>query len=730
MVGTRRAKGCAMNPRHVALLGSCLLPLLVAAPACSDSASPTGPSAGDPVSPASNGDGAAPGASDGAAPTAPPALDEWVMGKPFAVSPPVHAKVSHPVKPTVLWKSTKAPRPTNAWWENLVLAEGTLPVNVLPYAIRATTEGLEVSAPKRVASANAVISAIVKDMALGATEALPPRTIGNDGPVSVDVTWQGATNKLSASLVRGMAFVTADYEKLTPRLTTQHAIVNVDGKTSGTVTGDTFEIALNDGSTWLLHASAALTFTIAGQSLVATRPFDGAVRVARLDGPASKPILMAHRDAIPRGADLDVRVRGDRATVVYRWKTTGSGTALTFALPHHVPVLSPAPIAGVARETIKGPMRLVEGNTWTVALELPKVTWSAPRNVAPSRLAAVEEALRVDVADVAARPVRDDPYGFGKDMSRLGRLALVADELKRPELAKTVRGAMKTSLDRTLRGQNANTLLYDDVWGGIVSKNGIADFGADYGQGLYNDHHFHYGYPLYAAAAIAKEEPEWAALRSAELMDLARDIANPSKDDPYFTAFRVFDWYDGHSWAAGLTPFGDSRNQESTSEAVHAWYALALLGVATKNPDLTNVGRVLLAHEIRSTQTYWHITSASTVYPPEYAEKKIVGILWGFKVDHSTFFGANPAFIHGIQMLPFTPMTEELLSPAWVREAYPVLARTMAPDTSDAWKGFVYAEHAILEKDRAWDELAAIPRQNLDDGESRTNALYWVATRP
>lgn len=38
---------------------------------------------------------------------------------------------------------------------------------------------------------------------------------------------------------------------------------------------------------------------------------------------------------------------------------------------------------------------------------------------------------------------------------------------------------------------------------------------------------------------------------------LLRDVVNPSKDDSYFTDFRHFDWFLGHSYSHGLSPFVD-----------------------------------------------------------------------------------------------------------------------------------------------------------------------------
>jgi len=44
-------------------------------------------------------------------------------------------------------------------------------------------------------------------------------------------------------------------------------------------------------------------------------------------------------------------------------------------------------------------------------------------------------------------------------------------------------------------------------------------------------------------------------------------------------------------------------------------------------------------------------------------------------------------------MLPFTPISEQLLSAAWVTEEYPVLAPAAAT-AAPGWQGFIYMDHA------------------------------------
>lgn len=59
---------------------------------------------------------------------------------------------------------------------------------------------------------------------------------------------------------------------------------------------------------------------------------------------------------------------------------------------------------------------------------------------------------------------------------------------------------------------------------------------------------------------VGKEDPEWLQANQDPILDLARDVANPSADDPYFTVTRHKDWFCGHSWASGLFEFAGKEN--------------------------------------------------------------------------------------------------------------------------------------------------------------------------
>ncbi len=662
---------------------------------------------------------------DGAVPAS-----DWSLGSPFATDQPAFTSATHPLQPTALFGAMKAPFPTNSVWTDFTMATGVQRVSVLPYEVKALATGLQVSRPTATGTDKYVLSVFNEDVSFESVEALTGHTLTAMDSLSTTIEWTSAAGGLRVPIVRGMPYVSATYATLTPKISTVHAIVQVNGQAPGQVTGDRFVLALNNGQTWILYATSSLTVTASGSTITASAPFSGTLRLAEAPNAGAIPILDAHRGAVPVGAELTAEITGELASVHFGWKKEGTGPLLMAALPHHKDQLSEGTIlpiggdGGSSIPTLRGAMSLVEGDRWTLHQPLPAIAWSAPRPVPADKLAIVKQAI---TADATTLPAATDPYFYGKQIARLGRLALMADELGDTATAQSIRASMKTSIDPWLLGTNGDALKYDSTWGGLCSTAGLSGASADFGNGWYNDHHFHYGYFLYAAAALGKGDPTWLATRKSAIYALARDIANPSKADPYFTTFRHKDWFEGHSWAAGIFEFADGRNQESSSEAVNAYYGLQLLGLAANDPNMVNVGRLLLATEITSVQKYWHITTSGTIYPASFAANKVVGVLWGTKVDYATFFGGNVEFIHGIQMMPFTPISEALLERTWVQEEASVVAPAMT-SADQGWRGILTMEHAIVDREGAWTEAQALT--SFDDGNSRANTLYWIATRP
>ena len=204
-----------------------------------------------------------------------------------------------------------------------------------------------------------------------------------------------------------------------------------------------------------------------------------------------------------------------------------------------------------------------------------------------------------------------DGYGTGKVLLKYANLVAIADQLSNsPNVHPLDRPLMAVARDKLLntlklelaRYMGASSfegyqqffqfLYYNQDWDTLIPYN--AGYGA--GQQI-NDHHFHYGYFLHAAAILAMYDPEFIQEASGDdnfsglLEMMARDVANwdrqdPSSTDPVFPFLRNFAPYAGHSYASGHGAFASGNNQESSSEAMNFWTGMALLGEAFINAGI------------------------------------------------------------------------------------------------------------------------------------------------
>ena len=144
----------------------------------------------------------------------------------------------------------------------------------------------------------------------------------------------------------------------------------------------------------------------------------------------------------------------------------------------------------------------------------PRLSWSTPRvqasaaldltGITPQQRSRLATQLDADIAALPAFPA--DTYFGGKALQRTAMLLMVADQLKLPDRADRLAGVLDTQLTKWTdpKGcdERATTcFVYDPKGKGMVGL--TPSFGSD----EYNDHHFHYGYFLYAAAVLARHDP-------------------------------------------------------------------------------------------------------------------------------------------------------------------------------------------------------------------------------
>lgn len=386
-------------------------------------------------------------------------------------------------------------------------------------------------------------------------------------------------------------------------------------------------------------------------------------------------------------------------------------------------------------ESIDGELVGVVGDSWTLTTDPIPVTWHSVKGVSEDGCSEVVSALAKDVDSLSSSPIATaSSYFYGKAVARAARLALIAEEVGCADVIPTVQQFLRASVTPWLDGSfGGNGFLYDPKWGGIVTRQGSTDSGADFGFGIYNDHHYHLGYFLYAVAVLSKFDPAWGRKFRPQAYSMMADIMTLSRRrESNYTRLRCFDLWKLHSWAGGLTEFADGRNQESTSEAVNAYYSAALMGLSYGDTHLVAIGSTLAAFEIRGAETWWHVREGEGLYEDDFSrENRVVGVLWNNKRDSALWF-APPEWREcrmGIQVLPLLPVTEALFRDAgFVKElvnwTMPALSRE---GVGEGWKGFVYAMEAVYDKDTALEKTRTL--NGYDDGNSLSNLLWWIHSR-
>ena len=152
------------------------------------------------------------------------------------------------------------------------------------------------------------------------------------------------------------------------------------------------------------------------------------------------------------------------------------------------------------------------------------------------------------------------------------------------------------------------------------------DQGLDFGNTLYNDHHFHYGYFIHTAAVIGFLDPNWLPQHKDWVNTLVRDAASPVQDE-YFPFSRSFDWYNGHSWAKGLFESADSKDEESSSEDAFFAYAVKMWGRVIGDASMEARGNLMLSILARSLQNYFLMQSDNINQPSNFIGNKVTGIV-------------------------------------------------------------------------------------------------------
>lgn len=416
------------------------------------------------------------------------------------------------------------------------------------------------------------------------------------------------------------------------------------------------------------------------------------------------------------GTTVSARQDGQDYVTTIAYKTADQKSTWYARLPHQGGNPS-----GPAYDTICGRVKLEEGNSLeyhTKAVDLkPQLDLSA--------LSADEKQLLIATLtqDVAHEdPYPADTYFGGKMLYRDAQLLTLATQLGQTSIAAQLQARIHTELSVrfTPNPSTDRSFYYDSRAHGIV---GVTPA---FGSESFNDHHFHYGYFLYAAAVLAQYDTGFKAQYGDQVNLLVADIAN-GVTDANFLKDRMYDPYFGHSWASGDSPFADGNNQESSSEAINAWVGMGLWAKEVGDTTMPARAGWLLSGETAGAGAYWlNFDSKSYPYNAGYG-KQIVSLNWGAKRDYATFFSASPKAILGIQLIPMSPTASSYLGqftskiPGQLQEARSGQAQGQQFDD------YLLMYQALQGSGTSLIEQAKVlPDAAIDNANSRTYLYAWL----
>jgi endo-1,3(4)-beta-glucanase len=600
-------------------------------------------------------------------------------------------------RPTRLAKGLAVP--TNRWFSGLVFGAKAQPVFPMPLSFSAATHGFTMGLPKPVGTADTIFGSAVAGLGL----TFPGAAMKVTHYDALTVTSRfGAADVLTAE---GWPYVAVTARSALSARFTSSLSAAADGTLETSIGGTTYAVKAPSGavSGTALHLAkgqrAVLWAVPAGVSAATlAKGAAGVVTGSAVTHAATKKTVTTR---------LTYRTAGSTPTVLTAnamQQTGGAGCT-----------------AGSLLSSL-GTLSLCTGRTirYSVTAVTPSDSLSL-QGASASRLKAIRTQLARDLRATPAEPA--DTYAGGKWLYRLANLLTVAKAAHATKSAATARAKLQAALIEWTEADGCSQrathcFVHDDTIGGVVGLE------ASYGSDEFNDHHFHYGYFLYAAAVAVKDRPSLGK-KIGPVMDLlAADIASPTATKG-IPALRMYDAWAGHSWASGYSPFADGNNEESTSEAVDAWNGLALWAQVRGRTSLASTAKWLLATEATAAKTFW-LDPDLTAFPA--FQHSFVSLVWGGKRDSATWFSADPAAKLAIQLIPMSPAAGYLRT----------TKKSMKADLQEAGTAHtgLFADYLLMygvlaggSKSAALQKLKGLPSTQVDSANSKSYAAAWILSR-
>jgi endoglucanase Acf2 len=665
-------------------------------------------------------------------------------------TPSNHA--GQPVRPKVT-DGFAGPAPTNDWWSSLIWqfdrdGKANPHSEVLhahPLSLKAQAAGLGLGgAGKPELGPRSYFFPYNEDLVVGLDGLAAPATrVAGHGDWTVTARWEDAGGRrLEATFGHGLPFVYFEAAGGAAVVQLPAAGARVFMDTPGTL-----GVAVGDRA-YGLFAPRGVAWTRSGRTLRAETGARGAFSVALLPDARTETLarFRRHAFAFVTGSQVSWRYDATAGALVTRFtlataaREPGTATPLQALYPHQWKhATRPLPADSPGYVSPRGTMKLLAAGGFEITLPftgvlpvlpLPRHGDSDSNDDSSGNGNGFDRDELAGMVRAAARagdlfpPGMDGTrgsYWIGKSLQRVALLAWLADQAGEQEARATFVTALRRVLEDWFDGQAPNLFAYDQTWGTLV---GIP---SEYRSGWeLNDHHFHYGQFVYAAATVARFDPGWAAgARYGDMVDLViRDCASADRQDRRFPFLRHFDPYAGHSWANGPALFPEGNNQESSSEDMNFANAVTLWGAVTGKRALRDLGVFLAANLTAAIEQYWFDVDGDNF--PAGFDRPALGMVWGAGGKYDTWWDRNPIYVHGINFLPFTGGSLYLgRHPAYVRRNHRALVAANRGEPR-LWRELIWMHLALAEPAEALARYRDNPHFQPEFGVSRAFVYQWL----
>lgn len=636
-----------------------------------------------------------------------------------------------PGVPQLSGNAAGKPVPTNDWWSLLLKDNHVSNLFNYPMALKTTEQGLVVSyIPWGVYDDQEPIVIGVTD--LNATQA----TVSDYSDWTATFDFNDGTHQMNATSGIAMPFIyfnkqSSDEARIIINLgevTVQGEMIIVENARNG---GD-FAIYAPTGSTWAVDGNT-YTSDLNGKDYwsLAMIPLD-ATSVADV-----AEEYKAYAYVFPTNTTTSWNYNQSSGAVTTDFEVTtevkeGSQTnVLMGLLPHQWANLSGSSSApnAYSYSSVRGEIKTMAGNSFTTENTFKGILPNMPylSNYSETFNPA-ELDKKISALENEGLATWTDSYNEGQVMNRLIQTARIADQTGDHEARDKMIATVKERLEDWLTyeaSEVAFLFYFNSDWTALLG------YPAGHGQDTnINDHHFHWGYFIHAAAFMEQFEPGWANQWGDMVNLLVRDAATEDRNDPLFPFLRNFSPYAGHAWANGLATLPQGNDQESTSESMQFNSSLIHWGSITGNDQIRDLGIFLYTTEQTAIEEYWF-----DMYERNFKEDQQYGLVsrvWGNSYDNQTFWTSDITASYVIEMYPihggslYLGHNSSYVEKIWGELQEHTGIRNNGDNNPNLWHDVIWQYLAFIDPEEAISLYDQRPDRTLKFGVSDAQTYQWL----